>query len=300
MPDTHGPLGSRRRFLGQVGLAAGALVAARASAQQPSAAASGTNPSPPASGPRNPPSRDDGGAASSSSALPDWFPRQDPALVEEMVGVAHGKLAEVTALLERRPELAKAQWDWGYGDWESALDAASHTGQREIALLLLRHGARPTIFSAAMLGQLDVVKAFVAASPGVQATPGPHGIPLLAHAQVGGAPAAPVVAYLEALGGADGGPARPALGEEAARLYVGRYRLGAAEADSFEVGSSRRGLTLARHAGTLRGLVPVGEHAFHPVGAPSVRVRFEVAADKAVALVLDDAERPLRAVRAAS
>ena len=299
MRNTRRPLGSRRQFLGQVGLAAGALVAARASAQQPAVAASGTSPSPPpASGTRYPPTRDDGGAAPSPSALPDWFPRQDPALVEKMVGVAHGNLAEVTALLERRPELAKAQWDWGYGDWESAIDAASHTGQREIALLLLRHGARPTIFSAAMLGQLDVVKAFVAAAPGVQGTPGPHGIPLLAHAQVGGAPAAAVLSYLEALGGADGGTARPALSEEAARLYVGLYRTGTIEADSFEVGSGRRGLTLARHAGTLRGLVPVGEHAFHPVGAPSVRVRFEVAGDKAVALVLDDAERPLRAVRA--
>jgi hypothetical protein len=239
-------------------------------------------------------------AAGAGGALPGWFPRQDPGLVERMVGVAHGKIDDVRSLLESRPELAKAQWDWGYGDWESALDAASHTGQREIAFLLLEHGARPTIFSAAMLGQIEVVKAFVAASPGIQATPGPHGIPLLAHAQVGGAPAAAVVAYLEALGGADGGKAPVPLGEEVARLYVGRYRLGASDGDSFEVASGRRGLTLARHQGTLRGLVPVSEHAFHPVGAPSVRVRFEVTGGKAVALVVEDPQRPLRAVRSAS
>ena len=221
-------------------------------------------------------------------------------MVRDMVGASHGNVARVKELVARHQTLAKASYDWGFGDWETALGAASHVGHREIAAFLLANGARPTIFSATMLGQLDVVKAFVAASPGIQATLGPHSIPLLAHAQVGGAPAAAVVSYLVALGGADGGPARPALSEEDARRYVGLYRMGAVDADSFEVTAGRRGLILARHAGTLRVLVPLGEHAFHPVGAPSVRVRFEVAGDKAVALVLDDAERPLRAVRAAS
>jgi hypothetical protein len=50
----------------------------------------------------------------------------------------------------------------------------------------LAHGARPSIFSAAMLGQLAVVRAFTEAAPGVQGTPGPHGITLLAHARAGG------------------------------------------------------------------------------------------------------------------
>ncbi|HET9832903.1 MAG TPA: hypothetical protein VFP91_14370 [Vicinamibacterales bacterium] len=39
----------------------------------------------------------------------------------------------------------------------------------------LANGARPTIFSAAMLGQLDAVKALVAANPGIQRTKGPRG-----------------------------------------------------------------------------------------------------------------------------
>src|SRR6185503_8942881 len=178
---------SRRRFLTELGATAGVLAMAGRAAAEPA-------PPPVPAAPSM--------AASDAAAPPSWFPRQDPALVQEVVGVAHRDLAAVRALVEKRPELAKAQWDWGYGDWESPLDAASHTGQREIALLLLGHGARPTIFSAAMLGQLEVVKAFVAAAPGVQSTPGPHGIPLLAHAKVGGEPAAAVVAYLEALGGA--------------------------------------------------------------------------------------------------
>ena len=52
-----------------------------------------------------------------------------------------------------------------------------------------------------MMGQLDVIKAFVVAMPGVQRTYGPHGITLMAHARAGGADAAPVLQYLAALGG---------------------------------------------------------------------------------------------------
>ena len=101
------------------------------------------------------------------------FPAHPPDLAREIVGVSHNNLARVKELLARHPTLARASWDWGFGDWEDALGAASHVGRPDIAETLLAHGARPSIFSAAMLGQLDVVKAFVAASPGIEATPGP-------------------------------------------------------------------------------------------------------------------------------
>ena len=163
------------------------------------------------------------GAGGGDGGLPPWFPHQDPELVKQMVGASHGDLAAVRELVEHWPELAKAQWDWGFGDWESALGAASHTGNREIAELLLAHGARPTLFSAAMLGQLAVVQAFVEASPGIQGTPGPHGIPLLIHARTGGEAAASVVAYLEEVGGAEGGEAA-GPGPERRSRYLGAYR----------------------------------------------------------------------------
>src|SRR3989449_11070909 len=115
-------------------------------------------------------------AASTEPA--DTFPTQDPALVREMVAVAHGNVKRVKELVDRQQTLAKASWDWGFGDWESALGAASHVGNREIAEYLMANGARPSIFSAAMLGQLDVVKAFVDASPGVQRVHGPARITL--------------------------------------------------------------------------------------------------------------------------
>jgi len=47
----------------------------------------------------------------------DVLPQQDPALVREIVGKSHFDLEGVKALVERQPELAKASYDWGFGDW---------------------------------------------------------------------------------------------------------------------------------------------------------------------------------------
>ena len=93
----------------------------------------------------------------------DAFPAQYPELARATVGASHRDLERVQELVERQPALARATIDWGFGDWEACLDAASHTGNKAIADYLLTNGARPAIFAAAMMGQLDVVKAFVAA-----------------------------------------------------------------------------------------------------------------------------------------
>jgi hypothetical protein len=123
----------------------------------------------------------------------------DAALVHEVVGVAHVDLARVRELLEQQPRLVNAAWDWGGGDWETPLGAAAHMGRRDIAEYLLAHGARLDLFAAAMLGKLEVVRVALAAFPSALRVPGPHGIPLLAHARAGGAEAAAVAAYLEEL-----------------------------------------------------------------------------------------------------
>ena len=107
-------------------------------------------------------------------------------LVQEFVGKAHGDLNRVQELLAQEPALINATWDWGGGDFETALGAASHMGRKHIANFLLQHGARLDIFAAAMLGKLEVVKAALTAFPDALKTPGPHGIPLIAHAQAGG------------------------------------------------------------------------------------------------------------------
>lgn len=120
-------------------------------------------------------------------------------LVQEFVGNAHGNFARVKELLEQEPALVNATWDWGGGDFETALGAASHMGSKQIANYLLEHGARLDIFAAAMLGKLDVVKAALAAYPDAIGTPGPHGIPLIDHAEAGGEEAKAVVDFLKSL-----------------------------------------------------------------------------------------------------
>lgn len=126
-------------------------------------------------------------------------PRLDPDLVKDFVGSAHGNLERVMALVCAHPALANASWDWGGGDWETGLGAAAHTGRRDIARFLIEHGARMDVFAAAMLGHLDLVRAHLAALPAALDTPGPHGIPLIAHAKMGGEAATPVLDYLEGL-----------------------------------------------------------------------------------------------------
>jgi hypothetical protein len=122
-----------------------------------------------------------------------------PELVKEFVGVAHGNLEHVTQLLAEEPRLVNAVWDWGGGDWESGLGAAAHVGRRDIALYLLERGARLDLFAAAMLGELEIVRAALAAFPAARGVAGPHGIPLIDHARAGGEAAAAVLEYLQGL-----------------------------------------------------------------------------------------------------
>jgi hypothetical protein len=117
--------------------------------------------------------------------------------VQEFVGKAHGDLERVRELLAAEPSLLNACWDWGGGDWETALGAAAHMGRRDIAAFLLSQGARIDLFAAAMLGKLTIVQAILADDPDARHRLGPHGIPLIAHAKAGGPEAAAVVEFLE-------------------------------------------------------------------------------------------------------
>jgi hypothetical protein len=113
-------------------------------------------------------------------------PALDPRVVRAFVGDAHSDLDAVRRMLTDEPALANAAWDWGGGDWETALGAAAHMGRRDIAEYLIEHGARIDIFAAAMLGHVDVVRALLDAHPALVDAIGPHGIPLAAHAEQGG------------------------------------------------------------------------------------------------------------------
>ncbi len=126
-------------------------------------------------------------------------PALAPEVVQDFVISGHGNMERVLELLEQEPTLINAAWDWGGGDWETALGGAAHMGRKDIARCLLERGARLDIFAAAMLGQAEIVQAILKAFPGARHWRGPHGIPLIAHAQAGGEEAAPVVDLLQAL-----------------------------------------------------------------------------------------------------
>jgi hypothetical protein len=215
-------------------------------------------------------------SATEPASVPDpgeLFPTQPPELARETVLVSHFNLKRVKELVGARPSLAKATWDWGFGDWESALGAASHMGNRAIAEYLLANGAHPSLFSATMLGQLEVVKGFVAAQPGIQRTPGPHSISLLAHAKAGGESARPVYEYLKSLGDADA-PQEASLSDSDRDAILGTYIFGSSPTEQVDVTFEKERLTWTRKGTMGRWLFHLGDRVFYPSGASAVRIRF--------------------------
>jgi hypothetical protein len=230
--------------------------------------------------------------------VPASFPAQDPARVREMVAVSHGNVARVRELLGESPALARATWDWGFGDWETALGAASHVGNREIAHLLIDAGARPDLFTFAMFGQLDIVKAYVAANPGIQRIAGPHSLTLMHHARKGGPESQAVLDYLTTLGDADIGPAVQPITDADLQALVGEYRFADGDAGRLSVTLKEGTLSVKRlPEGMNRPLFHLGRREFHPAGSPAVRLRFEGDGPTAAALVVVDGPSTLTARR---
>lgn len=226
------------------------------------------------------------------------FPNHEPELVQEVVVVAHGNVARLKELVGRQPALAKASYDWGFGDWESCIDAASHVGNREIAEFLIANGARPTIFSAAMLGQLDAVKALIAATPGVQRTMGPHSITLLRHAVAGGPRAQAVVEYLKSIEGADERAVEKPLTPDDLKKLVGVYTYGVTTSTRIEMTAGTNGqLSFGRPGRFSRGLTHLGSYEFVPTGSEHVRIRFSEAAS-GMTLTVHDPDVVLTAKKA--
>jgi hypothetical protein len=126
-------------------------------------------------------------------------PPIEPEVVREFVGAAHGNLEKTRSMLDQRPGLLNAVWDWGGGDFEAAIGGAGHMGRRDIAQFLIDRGARFDLFVAAMMGKIEIVRAVLSAFPQARSSKGPHGIDLMTHARKGGAEAAEVVRFLESL-----------------------------------------------------------------------------------------------------
>ena len=95
----------------------------------------------------------------------------------------HFNLDAVKRKLESEPGLAKA---YNPETIESALGAAGHVGNEDIAKYLLAHGAKPELAASAMLGQRDVVEAAIKKDPELAKSGGAHNIPLAFHVALSG------------------------------------------------------------------------------------------------------------------
>ena len=126
-------------------------------------------------------------------------PRLSATLNQDFVIYAHSELDMVKLLLDKYPTVLNAVVDWGNGDFESGMGGASHLGRRDIVTYLIERGARPDIFTWAMLGRLDIVKPLITAHPTLADAKGPHGITLQTHAKMGGKEAEEVFKYLESI-----------------------------------------------------------------------------------------------------
>jgi ankyrin repeat protein len=124
----------------------------------------------------------------------------DPKIVNEFVKIAHSDFDKVKEMVKEQPLLLNASWDWGDGDFETALGAAGHMGLKETANFLISLGARTDIFVLTMLGKTDIVKSLLKAYPVLLNSKGPHGFTLLHHAKKGGKDAEKLVNHLQKLG----------------------------------------------------------------------------------------------------
>jgi len=126
-------------------------------------------------------------------------PTLPPASIREFIVASHFNFAKVQEMLAAHPELLNVQYDWGaQGGLENGLQAASHIGNRAIAEFYLSRGVPTSIHTAAMLGNLDEVNAFLQQNPALANAPGVHGISLMFHAALSGS--IPLVEALKAAG----------------------------------------------------------------------------------------------------
>lgn len=121
-------------------------------------------------------------------------------IVRDFVGAGHKDLDKVQSILKEFPNVIYSAHDWGNGDFETALEAAGHVGNKEIAQFLLAEGARPNMFVLTMLGKTQLVKPLLEAYPALIFSKGPHGFTLLHHAQRGGEEAKELLEFVQSKG----------------------------------------------------------------------------------------------------
>jgi len=243
---------------------------------------------------------------SNGENIPKHFPNIDPEIIAEVVGKSHFDLDGVKEIVEKRPELSRSVWEWRFGDFESAIGAASHVGRRDITHYLMNKGARPTLFTFAMLGHYNVVKSAIEASPGIQEVTGPHGISLLDHAYAGERMKDSMstteierlertIDYLTKLGNASGEKYIDVSAEEQ-KKFLGNYKYGDREKEGFTIDINMRKLLSLGPIGEFGGaLYKIGDNKFIYNGAPSVEITFEIRADKVYSMKIIDPDVTIEA-----
>ncbi|WP_051947228.1 hypothetical protein [Muricauda sp. MAR_2010_75] len=240
--------------------------------------------------------------------VPKHFPNIDPEIVSEVVGKSHSNLERVKELVDKRPELARSVWEWRFGDFESAIGAASHVGRRDIVQYLIQKGARPTIFTFAMMGVHDVVKSMVEFYPGIQRTMGPHGISLLDHAYYGERMndkmtytemdnLKKTIDYLESLGDAGGETYMDETKQEQ-KKFLGDYKYGEGEKDGFTISLNMRDkMTLGPIGGFGGALLKTKDNLYIYNGSPSVTVTFTAQDNTVTSLTLRTPDTTVNATK---
>lgn len=106
--------------------------------------------------------------------------------IREFVIAGHGNLDKVRQMLKEQPSLLNTAHEWRPGDTETAIQGASHVGNRAIAEYLLEQGAPLEIWTATMLNLRGKVEKMLAADSTQIHAKSAHGIPLLPHAAFNG------------------------------------------------------------------------------------------------------------------
>lgn len=103
-------------------------------------------------------------------------------IIDAFVGVCHGRLDAVKTMLRDHPGLINAVSSQN----ETGLQAAAHTGQKEICRFLLAEGAPLDICTAAVLGLEADVNQMLAHDASRKDATGAHGLPVMLFAALGG------------------------------------------------------------------------------------------------------------------
>jgi uncharacterized protein len=172
----------------------------------------------------------------------------DAEQMKAFVIAGHGNLERVKTMLEGQPELLNAAFEWRPGDFETALQGASHVSNVEIAEYLLTQGAPMSATTAAMLGRRSELEAMLDGYPELIFEHGAHGITLLTHAALSGK--ADLVSSLYARGATTGASMALNLAVDCGYVEVARFLLETATPDqNWKNMKGKTALEIARDSG---------------------------------------------------